>query len=178
MSKSVENSFDTFWRFLTFFDVAPFRRPLLRSADHLATAEAQRLRLAISKRLWHGLGFFGSCEGHSFLPFDRKARPSDTKLLRKYFPEIRADFREGDEDSNFSVFRVRRFAESPGPLHWIAFPVEILTKPPIHWIASPLFTEKPFFSLKSASSHPLPKNWLWVMPASQTEANFRNFWWI
>ena len=31
----------------------------------------------------------------------------------------------------------------------------------IHWIASPLFTENPFFSLKSASSHPLPQNWLW-----------------
>ena len=30
---------------------------------------------------------------------------------------LRADFREGDEDSNFSVFRVRRFTESPGPLH-------------------------------------------------------------
>ena len=29
----------------------------------------------------------------------------------------RADFREGDEVSNFSVFRVRRFTESPGPLH-------------------------------------------------------------
>ena len=31
----------------------------------------------------------------------------------------------------------------------------------IHWIASPLFTENPFYSLKSASSHPLPKNQLW-----------------
>ena len=30
---------------------------------------------------------------------------------------LRADFREGDEDSNFSVFRVRRFTELPGPLH-------------------------------------------------------------
>ena len=68
---------------------------------------------------------------------------------------------EGDEDSNFSLFRVRRFTESPGPLHWIAFPVEILTRPLIHWIPSPLFTENPFFSLKRASSHPLPKNRLW-----------------
>ena len=33
------------------------------------------------------------------------------------FQWIRADFREGDEDSNFSLFRVRRFIESPGPLH-------------------------------------------------------------
>ena len=74
---------------------------------------------------------------------------------------VRADFREGDEDSNFSVFRVRRFSEWPEPLHCIAFPVEILTKPLIHWIVSPLVTEKPFFSLKSASSHPLPKNRLW-----------------
>ena len=30
---------------------------------------------------------------------------------------VGADFREGDEDSNFSIFRVRRFAESPEPLH-------------------------------------------------------------
>ena len=30
---------------------------------------------------------------------------------------IRPDFREGDEDSNFSVFRVRRFTERPEPLH-------------------------------------------------------------
>ena len=58
---------------------------------------------------------------------------------------FRADFREGDEDSNFPIFRVRRFAEWPGPLHWIAFPAEILTKPLIYWIASPLFTENPFF---------------------------------
>ena len=56
-----------------------------------------------------------------------------------------------------SIFRVRRFSEWPEPLHWIAFPVEIFTKPLIHWIASPLFTEKPFSPLKSASSHPLPK---------------------
>ena len=30
---------------------------------------------------------------------------------------VRADFREGDEHSNFSVFRVRRFSEWPEPLH-------------------------------------------------------------
>ena len=30
---------------------------------------------------------------------------------------VRADFREGDEDSNFSIFRVRRFTEWPEPLH-------------------------------------------------------------
>ena len=75
---------------------------------------------------------------------------------------VRADFREGDEDSNSSIFRVQRFSEWPEPLHWIAFPVEILTKPLIHWIASPLFTENPFSSLKSASSHPLPKNRFWL----------------
>ena len=28
-----------------------------------------------------------------------------------------ADYREGDEDSGFSVFRLQRFTESPGPLH-------------------------------------------------------------
>ena len=34
-----------------------------------------------------------------------------------FLPSIRADFREGDEDSNFSLFRIRRFTEWPGPLH-------------------------------------------------------------
>ena len=32
-------------------------------------------------------------------------------------PSFRADFWEGDEDSNFSLFRVQRFTEWPGPLH-------------------------------------------------------------
>ena len=54
-------------------------------------------------------------------------------------------FGKGMRDSNFSIFRVRRFTEWPGPLYWIAFPVEILTKPLIHWIASSFFTENPFF---------------------------------
>ena len=31
--------------------------------------------------------------------------------------QVRADFREGEEDSNFSIFRVRRFSEWPEPLH-------------------------------------------------------------
>ena len=57
------------------------------------------------------------------------------------------DFREGDEDSNFSVFRVRRFTESPGPLHWIAFPVEILIQDPSFTELPPPFSLKtPFFS--------------------------------
>ena len=74
---------------------------------------------------------------------------------------VGADFWEVDLDSNFSLFRVRRFTEWPGPLHWIAFPVEILTKPLIHWIPPPFSLKTPFFSLKSASSDPLPKNRLW-----------------
>ena len=40
----------------------------------------------------------------------RNARISNWALLG-------ADFWEGDEDSNFSVFRVQRFTEWPGPLH-------------------------------------------------------------
>ena len=90
-------------------------------------------------------------------------------------PGVRADFQEGDEDSNFSVFRVRRFSEWPAPLHRIVFPVEILTKPLIHWVASPLSTENPFSSLKSASSHPLPKNRLWWRGKQRT---FRGNLWL
>ena len=58
---------------------------------------------------------------------------------------LRADVREGAEDSNSSLFKVRQFTEWPGPLRWVAFPVvELLIKPLIHWIASPPFAEKPF----------------------------------
>ena len=90
------------------------------------------------------------------------------RCLVDWARKIAADFREGDEDSNFnfSIFRVRRFSEWPEPLHWIAIPVELLTKALIHWIASPPFSlKKTFFSLKSAALHPLPKNRLlenWV----------------
>ena len=66
--------------------------------------------------------------------------------------KVGADFREGDEDSNFSVFRVRRFTESS--LNWISCRNPYQTHslnclPPFHW--------KTLFLLKSASSHPLPK---------------------
>ena len=73
--------------------------------------------------------------------------PKKCSELRAYVEvaKVGADFWEVDLDSNFSIFRVRRFTEWPGPLHWIAFPIEILTKPLIHWIPSPLFTENPFF---------------------------------
>ena len=50
------------------------------------------------------------------------------------------------------------FTESPEPLHWIAFPVEILTKTPPHWIASPLFTEKLFFTEKCFVASPPRKS--------------------
>ena len=48
---------------------------------------------------------------------------------------------------------------------------------PVHWIASPHFTEKLFFSLKSASPHPLPKNRLWVTwePPSSTCVKMEQF---
>ena len=32
-------------------------------------------------------------------------------------PKLRADFQEGDEDSNFSVLRIWPFTEWPRPLH-------------------------------------------------------------
>ena len=88
---------------------------------------------------------------------------------------VRADFREGDEDSNFSEnFRVLRFTESPGPLHWIAFPVEILTKPLIRCFASPLFTEKTFFSLKRLRRNPFPKIGSYTQRRRNDDKN--NFW--
>ena len=93
------------------------------------------------------------------------------RCLKPYSPKpysVRANFWEGDEDSNFSVFRVRRFTESPEPLHWIAFPVGNPYQTPHSLNCSPPFSLKtPFFSLKSASSHPLPKNGVWIRPVSE-----------
>ena len=88
--------------------------------------------------VWYFLGNQGSgaCQGLVHARVWRR----NSKWPFQEFSALWADFWEGDEDSNFSVFRVRQFSEWPGPLHWIAFPVEIPTKPLIHWIASPLFT--------------------------------------
>ena len=77
------------------------------------------------------------------LPLDTRG-PQSVDLQALCF-SIQSWLREGDEDSNFWVFRVRQFSEWPGPFHWIAFLVEIVTNPLIHWIASPLSTENPFF---------------------------------
>ena len=72
--------------------------------------------------------------------------------------QLRADFREGDEDSNFSVFGVRRII---GPLHCIAFPGEILTPnssfteclSPFYWKLF-FFIEKCFIASPSQKSAP------------------------
>ena len=71
--------------------------------------------------------------------------------------QLRADFREGDEDSNFSVFRVRRFSEWPEALHWIAFPVEILTTPDSLELPPPFSLKTPFFHWKVLRRIPFPK---------------------
>ena len=57
----------------------------------------------------------------------------------------------------FFNFRVRRFSEWPEPLHWVAFPVGILTKPLIHWTASPFSLKNPFFQWKVLRRIPFPK---------------------
>ena len=116
---------------------------------------------------------FSACFGHFLLipgrgPFSIfgfrpvfNAMPG--RLTRNHKP-YRAGFREGDEDSNSSFLRVRPFNEWPGPLHWSVSPVEILTKPLIHWMPH-RFHRKPFFSLKCALSHPLPKIGATIVPS-------------
>ena len=47
----------------------------------------------------------------------RPLGPLERPLERFSQSVVGVDFREGDENSNFSVFRVRRFTEWPGPLH-------------------------------------------------------------
>ena len=77
---------------------------------------------------------------------------------------IRADFRDGDEDSNFSIFRVRRFTESPGPLHWIAFPVKKpLPNPSFTELPPPFSPKAPFFTEKCFVASPSQKSALRAM---------------
>ena len=59
-------------------------------------------------------------KGRSFFRGHSRWRPDDSSmtLFSSLFGQtLRADFWEGDEDSNYSVCRVRRFTEWPGPLH-------------------------------------------------------------
>ena len=81
-------------------------------------------------------------------------------LLSWRFPrkKLGADFWEVDLDSNFSIFGVRRLTEWPGPLHWIAFRVEILTKPPFHWIPPPFSLKSLFLHVKVLRRIPCPKS--------------------
>ena len=82
------------------------------------------------------------------------------KVSIGHWPIIQRCFREGDEDSNFSVFRVQRFTESPGPLHWInclscrnpyQTPPFTELPPPFHW-KTLFFTEKRFVASPSQKS--------------------------
>ena len=91
------------------------------------------------------------------VPFLELPRPKCLVPSLGLAPTIKSWFSGRGWGQQLSLFRVRRFTESPGPLHWIAFPVEILTKPLIHWIASPLFTENPFFHWKVFRRIPFPK---------------------
>ena len=71
---------------------------------------------------------------------------------------IGADFGEVDEDSNFSVFRVWRFTEWPGPFHWIAFPVESLPKPSFTECLSYFHWKPPLFYWNVLRRMPSPKS--------------------
>ena len=94
----------------------------------------------------------------SSLEDQRDATVIPAIILRQ---RVRADFRERDEDSNFSIFRVRHFSEWPERFGTSSLNCLSCRNPyqtPSFTELPPLFTEKPFSSLKSASSHPLPKN--------------------
>ena len=95
---------------------------------------------------------------------------------------IRADFREGDEHSNFSVFRVRWFSEWPEPLHWIAFPVEILTKPPFTELPPPFSLKNPFFTEKCFVTSPSQKSaptWSFQLSPSEFPTHTKKgVWWV
>ena len=78
-----------------------------------------------------------------------------------FWPSPISTFRSGDLGKGWvrkiSSHKVRWFTEWPKPLHWIAFPVEFLTKGFIHLMPCPHSVTRRFSSLISASSHPLPQ---------------------
>ena len=87
------------------------------------------------------------------------------KLLA-IIPRVRADFREGDEDSNFPVVRVRRFTESarassPNCLSCrnpYQTPHSLNCLPPYHWKAL-FLTEKCFVASPSQKSAQNERGW-------------------
>ena len=83
--------------------------------------------------------------------------------------QIRGDFWEGDEDSNFLLFRVRQFTGSPRPLHLIAFPVESLPNLPFTELPPPFSLKNPFFHWKVLRRIPFPK-----IGSKQRSADIRN----
>ena len=75
---------------------------------------------------WSVPGLFGNSLGSRGRRPGRRFRDSfgisgltdqETSVRGGLAANLRADFGEGDEDSNFSIFRVRRFSEGPEPLH-------------------------------------------------------------
>ena len=75
---------------------------------------------------------------------------------------VRADFREGNEDSNSSISDSGGWLNDLESLHWTAFSVEeVLAKPLIHWMPPPFhsktcfFTERFFVASPSQKSAPM-----------------------
>ena len=70
---------------------------------------------------------------------------------------VRADFRKGAEESNFQFSESSNSLNGPDLFTELPFYKKSLPNPSFTECL-PLFTGKPFSSLKSASSHPLPKS--------------------
>ena len=92
-----------------------------------------------NRLLWHTNSDFYGIRTPTFTPYDKSW------------------FSGRGEDNNFSLFRVRRFTEWPGPLHWIAFPVKILPNPPFTELPPPCSLKTPFFHWKVLRRIPSPK---------------------
>ena len=125
------------------------------------------------KLIWNTITYRHCLQGKPYLtsslplpkpvPRQRMPIPCRTKSLQNKFVmflemhchRVRADFWEGDEDSNFSVFRVRRFTEWPRPLHRIAFPVEKALPNPSFTDLPPPFFLGTLLPLKSSGTAPV-----------------------
>ena len=126
-------------------------------------SKVQMLNLVLGVGVFSLLPTKGPCHrlGKTWPPFACRAgkhsNPQNRARIDQNYPDLpKSRFWEGDEDSNFSIFRVRRFSEWLEPLLWIAFPVEALnssfTKLP------PPFSLKTFFCHWKVLRHiPFPK---------------------
>ena len=125
MSKSVEKFFDTFWRFLTFFDVAPFRWPFLRSTD-TEPRNPETLVHAWNEyhlSFWRFFPCFAVCFASKLAlsPFKRSVLGAWKGHFRARKGQM-VELGVQDPETTWNAYKIRENVTTPqlASLHWLA----------------------------------------------------------